>query len=43
LREPSVLDTGPGNIQLYTAIELLREYMGRNAFDDPLGIKHYIN
>ena len=38
-----MLDVGPGNIQLYTAISLLEEYNERYTTSDPLGLKHYNN
>lgn len=41
LRIPGLIDVGPGNIQLYTAVTLLREYSQSNPTTDPLNIKQY--
>lgn len=38
---PVMIDLGPGNIQLYTAINLLEDYNNRYPSSDPLGIKGY--
>lgn len=41
LNYPTMIDLGPGNVQLYTAISLLDEYNAKHPKDDPLQIKQY--
>lgn len=38
LVNPIVIDVGMGNIQLYTAVNLLNDYIAANPSADPLGI-----
>ncbi len=41
LLNPVMIDVGPGNIQIYTAINLLNEYVQKYPNSDPLGLKQY--
>lgn len=43
LQHPVMLDVGVGNVQVYTAINLLSEYNARYPNSDPLGLKKYNN
>jgi hypothetical protein len=43
LSEPILLDVGVGNIQIYTAIELLLDYRARYAGSDSLALNVYTN
>ncbi|KSV89775.1 hypothetical protein [Sinorhizobium sp. GL28] len=41
LRNPALVDVGPGNIQLKTAMDLLKQYETENPDGDPLNLKKY--
>lgn len=41
LANPVLVDMGPGNIKLFTAIELLNDYIIQNPNSDPLNLKQY--
>ncbi|TNJ38901.1 Hint domain-containing protein [Phaeobacter sp. B1627] len=40
---PVMIDLGPGNVQLFTAIGLLNDYKARYPNSDPLNLKSYEN
>lgn len=42
LRNPAMVDVGPGNIRISTAVDLLHEYAEQHPDDDPLALKKYL-